>query len=988
MGVAGLWPLLEPAQSVTTLTALALTKFGATSRGFRIGIDASIWFFHAEYGKEGENPELRTLFFRCAQLLSQGFLPLFVFDGPLRPDIKRGKRINKSANKLVTGMQAMIEAFGFEYRTAPGEAEAELAFLNRIGVIDGILSDDVDNFLFGAHTVIRNHSSTHASAKSTIEKAKVYTYSLPHPAFPDVDREDLIFIALCSGGDYGTGLDNCGIKISYGLARAGFGKKLCRAALNHNEKSDELRNFIRQWKSELAQELKTNASGFLPRKSPKLASTIPNSFPDIKVLLAYLRPVTSESLGRSERYDDLLVNDGGCDGWLKKDPSLPLLAEKCEFYFEWGFLESIIKRFRTVIFHGITLRIMRRACILKPTRGAKSIDLETICAHFAAGDHAIEDTESPTPEFIKDVSKTRTHESTSNTLEYRVAIDPTILVQLATRGVKGIRRPDDKDEWAEFEEELENDSSDNEGGAKGRAKKKEYPDPTLSLKVWLPAVLVKEAVPGLIETYEEMRRQKEEKKAGKGRKVKVVEPKTKARPKPKPSASAATFTTKSSSSQFMLKTNQVDSSDDDMDYDSRLFISGRPAHSTTHPRKDHMGWISQSTLPDLLSSDYPPPSTSSVSPPRKPKSAGSSSHTSYTHVKFCLKSSQQDKGKQKATTVSRGNSLLSTIDGIATPKKNKRSDIRQMSRFGSSSPEKTTPRPFPVSVENTFDEDSDDCGYNGPFNPNHIHSPAPPGPPQTPSPQKKTRKANAVHCSDSSVSEENTSPREDKVDVLNKSPRKSKDHRYPKGFDYGDFPNGEQARKTIRDIPHPSRAARAASPTPMRRTPNKSTSASTVNKAAVSAHSPSLPLPSPLSSSSNRPLPPFAIAPTVVGPIIISDSEDEEQQPPKVIPIIAPQPKSRPRPKLKAATTSDIPKSHPDHRLGRSGAFQAGRTEFSDTEDDDIPPLLRARARVKVADQPQYKVKAKAKVRTTTTTMTTTRTKTVVDIIELSDDSS
>ena len=31
--------------------------------GFRIGIDASIWFFHAEYGKEGENLVLRTLFF-------------------------------------------------------------------------------------------------------------------------------------------------------------------------------------------------------------------------------------------------------------------------------------------------------------------------------------------------------------------------------------------------------------------------------------------------------------------------------------------------------------------------------------------------------------------------------------------------------------------------------------------------------------------------------------------------------------------------------------------------------------------------------------------------------------------------------------------------------------------------------------------------------------------------------------------------------------
>ena len=30
-----------------------------------------------------------------------------------------------------------------------------MAYLNRIGVIDGVLSDDVDNFLFGATTVIR-----------------------------------------------------------------------------------------------------------------------------------------------------------------------------------------------------------------------------------------------------------------------------------------------------------------------------------------------------------------------------------------------------------------------------------------------------------------------------------------------------------------------------------------------------------------------------------------------------------------------------------------------------------------------------------------------------------------------------------------------------------------------------------------------------------------------------------------------------------------
>lgn len=89
----------------------------AKLRGYRIGIDASIWFFHAEYGREGENPVLRTLFFRCATLMHSPFLPLFVFDGPLRPDFKRGKKINKTSNKLIPGMKAIVEAFGFEWRT-------------------------------------------------------------------------------------------------------------------------------------------------------------------------------------------------------------------------------------------------------------------------------------------------------------------------------------------------------------------------------------------------------------------------------------------------------------------------------------------------------------------------------------------------------------------------------------------------------------------------------------------------------------------------------------------------------------------------------------------------------------------------------------------------------------------------------------------------------------------------------------------------------
>ncbi|KAF8704278.1 hypothetical protein AX14_014048 [Amanita brunnescens Koide BX004] len=67
--------------------------------------------------------------------------------------------INKPSHKLIPGMKAIIEAFGFEWRMAPAEAEAELAYLNRVETIDAVLSDDVDTFLFGAATVIRPFSA-------------------------------------------------------------------------------------------------------------------------------------------------------------------------------------------------------------------------------------------------------------------------------------------------------------------------------------------------------------------------------------------------------------------------------------------------------------------------------------------------------------------------------------------------------------------------------------------------------------------------------------------------------------------------------------------------------------------------------------------------------------------------------------------------------------------------------------------------------------
>jgi holliday junction resolvase YEN1 len=138
MGVPGLWDvrfvsalflssfthnlkLLRPAGKRRSLTNLAVVdgfeRNAKGVRGVRIGIDASIWFYHATYGREGENPELRTLFFRCSKLLGIPLLPLFVFDGPKRPSMKRNKKISGKSHWLTEGMKNIIEAFGFEWHT-------------------------------------------------------------------------------------------------------------------------------------------------------------------------------------------------------------------------------------------------------------------------------------------------------------------------------------------------------------------------------------------------------------------------------------------------------------------------------------------------------------------------------------------------------------------------------------------------------------------------------------------------------------------------------------------------------------------------------------------------------------------------------------------------------------------------------------------------------------------------------------------------------
>ncbi|KAI6161570.1 hypothetical protein EDD17DRAFT_1586906 [Pisolithus thermaeus] len=581
MGVAGLWEVLRPAAEVRSLTDLAVSDgFVANPdgrRGFRIGIDASIWFFHAAYGKEGENPELRTLFFRCCRLLQSPLLPLFVFDGPKRPAVKRGKRVGGNTHWLTTGMKNIIQAFGFEWRMAPGEAEAELAYLNRIGVIDAVLSDDVDNFLFGATMVIRNPSSSLSGNRSHPVKNSegrddgnhVLTYRASvlstHPSV-QITRGGAILIALLSGGDYiPAGLPGCGKAFAVGLARTGLGESLVQAATTLS--GERLDDFLSEWRDQIKAELRSNKSGFLPSKKPSLAASLPDSFPSVPVLLSYVSPITSET--ERPRHPPPPVM------W-PSDPDPAQIASLCELYFEWGVRDIIIKRFRTVLWPGIVCRALRRRVIdtsaapgFEPCTQDHSTNLPTKIASKSSATGTLpqvrpsttEGDESPSspsvpfslalfrlvssasvlssdpedehePALLINVLSIREHSSTDGTPEYRVLIDPSALVSRAASGVRGIRPPldiptaseDGGDEEVDEDEAAANDDDGFERletAAQSKARKRTKRtqstpvSPTASLRLWLPAVMVRAVVPDLVDAYETKAQQRAEKKARK-----------------------------------------------------------------------------------------------------------------------------------------------------------------------------------------------------------------------------------------------------------------------------------------------------------------------------------------------------------------------------------------------------------------------------------------------------------------------------------------
>ncbi|KAI9691953.1 MAG: hypothetical protein M1820_009661 [Bogoriella megaspora] len=500
------------------LSKLAAQKFEQTGRPLRLAIDTSIWLFQiqATKGKHvssrirwfhktecdfilgGTNPALRTFFYRLLRLLSLSIHPLFVFDGPNKPPFKRNKRTGQNIASVPDFLaKQLLQQFGYPYHKAPGEAEAECALLQQKGVVDAVLSEDVDTLMFGSGTILRNWSSEQR-ANGSPTHVNVYDAQEVREGLSGLDPYGMILVALMSGGDYTPqGIPGCGPKTACEAARAGFGKELC-------EISRKDRDAFRAWREKLSHELKTNESKFFRQRHKSLE--IPEDFPNIEILGYYTQPAVSSSAA-VERLRTSLRWDQPID--------ISSLRTFTSEAFDWTKVQGA-KHF---------IRNMAPAILIK--------QLRLRAQNQSSSESTPEIIQEEEQRLVQKVHAKRTHPSTDNCTEMRLGFRPLDFVPL------NLEREEPDDEDAPIEDvdeepaplEDENDVDTAEGTSKRRTPTK-Y-DPSKPDRVWVLDTYVKAGIPLMVEDWEESVRTAEQAKAAKAVKSTANKSRSTALPKTK-----------------------------------------------------------------------------------------------------------------------------------------------------------------------------------------------------------------------------------------------------------------------------------------------------------------------------------------------------------------------------------------------------------------------------------------------------------------------
>ncbi|KXH66585.1 hypothetical protein CSAL01_10301 [Colletotrichum salicis] len=244
MGVSGLLPLLKSIHKPTELKKFA---------GETLGVDAYGWLHRGAIACAVDlakgNPTRKYVDFamhRVRMLKHFGVTPYMVFDGDFLPSkaategsrAKRREESKKSAMELLRAGKSSQAALEFQkaidvtpemarnlidelkkmnisYVVAPYEADSQLVYLERRGLINGILSEDSDLLVFGCKRLLTKLDQY----GNCIEINRRDFCAVREVSLTGWTDDDFRRMAILSGCDYLEGINNMGLKTAYRMIR-------------------------------------------------------------------------------------------------------------------------------------------------------------------------------------------------------------------------------------------------------------------------------------------------------------------------------------------------------------------------------------------------------------------------------------------------------------------------------------------------------------------------------------------------------------------------------------------------------------------------------------------------------------------------------------------------------------------------------------------------------------------------------------------------
>ncbi|KAK4519461.1 uncharacterized protein ATC70_009697 [Mucor velutinosus] len=356
MGIHKLWNVLSAGEKKLTLEELSHETHQKQGSGLRVAIDVALWVFQSRSSVVGDQSEIRSLFFRFNKLYELGIRPVFVFDGPSRPDYKRNRFINTRPLETTfrANLIAMIKFFHFSIWNAYGEAEAECALLQRLDFVDAVYTGDSDVFLFGARRVIRQWPTRRYEAVPVYDITWICDST-------SLDRSDLILIALLLGSDYDTkGTKGIGINMAAQLAKCHFHRGLFDdIQIAGRTPLDDER--VQHLFDDLTYELQHNSTKNMLRKHTGV--TLDPKFPDFSIVIDFIHPLTN-----IEKNDPSILKaakDLKANLDVFHEPDWQNLANFAQHTFKWP-AEYLLKRFTSLLFPAFMANRMRRRTSRSP----------------------------------------------------------------------------------------------------------------------------------------------------------------------------------------------------------------------------------------------------------------------------------------------------------------------------------------------------------------------------------------------------------------------------------------------------------------------------------------------------------------------------------------------------------------------------------------------------------------------------------------------